>query len=181
MSAEADAAEFAFLAADFSLRKPAKYPLGLTRGVGRGVCLEPLLSGTSHVWFDPALEPRDGDLVLVEYSDEWANRVLAAVEKESFEYREAWQASDCVDGVMPRLAAKLFRIRDGVPWLLCNAYAVRLERVGRVVGVARRIELDGVPLYGSYDAQTRGRSMFLHVVVAAIALLIAIVKPWRFL
>ncbi len=164
--------EFAARASHFRLRSPASSTSGLLHGFSdKGVCLEPLLEGRCEAWFDPELAPTEGDLVLVEYTDEWIQRVRESVERSSADYREAWLSTDCVDGEMPRFAAKLYVERAGVPFLLCKDYAIPLDRVGAVRGVCRHVTVDGVPAYGSRDDDRRNRRVFLTAIAVSIVVL----------
>lgn len=142
VTAQRDRAEFARRAARFRLRSPARSTRGLIRGVAleHGTCLDPLMppDGTTEAFFDRELAPVDGDLCLIEYSNGWMERVQTAAAKDP-DFYAAWLKTDTINGVMPRLAAKLYVVRDGVPFVLCKDYAIKLERVGRVVGVCRAL------------------------------------------
>jgi hypothetical protein len=154
MSAENTPPEFSRLAARFRVRRPVSHRRELesmNSGYGFGVCLDGLLPRDARVWLDES-QPAAGDLVVIEYSNDWIRKVLEAVERESPEWQEKWRRTDLVDGELPRCALKLFELRDGVPWLVCNQYSIRLARVGRVIGVVRHVELGGVPVLGSRGA-----------------------------
>lgn len=72
-------AEFQHLARGWSLRDPVNDTRGLIecRG-GIGGCLAPLLPpGGRRAWIDPRVRARDGDLVLVEFSAAWRDRIAA--------------------------------------------------------------------------------------------------------
>jgi hypothetical protein len=162
------AAEFSRIAARFRVRRPVAHRRELASmesGFGVGVCLGNLLSSGERVWLDQST-PVDGDLVVVEYSDDWIRRVHDAVERESAEWQARWRRTDLVNGELPRCALKILQYRDGEPWLVCAQYAVRLARVGRIVGVVRHVEIGGVPILGSRGA-LRARAMRFALPIAA--------------
>lgn len=152
-----DLDEFTALSRAFRIRKPATTRAGLARGTGVGSCMLPLL-GDGSAWFDRELTPQRGDLVLVECHDEWVARLRASISCASSDLREAFR-QETMDGEPPRYVAKLYTVRDGKPRVVWNAGGVALERIGKVIGVARHIEVDGVPVYGSHDPRRLRRQL----------------------
>lgn len=94
----------------------------LMEGATRGRCLRPWLENDDVVYFAKGLEPRDGDIILVELPYE-RDRQLR------------WEPS-----------AKQLRIIDGVRWLACADGAIGLDgthviegrriKIGKIIGTA---------------------------------------------
>lgn len=151
MTAENGAAELQRLAPRFRIRRPARFLDSLLHGYGMGACLEPLIPRDSvqFACFDPSLPADDLDVVLVRVRDDHVSWFASAMGRANARTRKEWRQ---LNGgtALTNLWAKVLRHGGGERWLLQgHGPAWRLEDVGQVIGVARYIDIDGQPRFGS--------------------------------
>jgi hypothetical protein len=122
--------EFARLAADWKIRKPADPSTpGLVRVRSVGTCLAPLTA--KFRLFDPEMQAGDGDLVIVEMFGMFLRNMARARPRMLERYP---------DGV-PNVCTKLLvHGIDGELYVANRTEAFRLSLFGTVLGVCRAIE-----------------------------------------